>query len=81
MHPGTIDVSAGLMKQFLLWVGTQPRTYGDTMEAWRTSCPRISVWEDAVAEGLVELEPTPAGAQATVKVLLTAAGNARIAER
>ena len=25
------------------------------MEAWRSSCPRHSVWEDAVDEGLVRV--------------------------
>ena len=23
------------------------------MDAWRTSCPRLSVWEDALADALV----------------------------
>ena len=36
------------------WVGKSPRTYADVMEAWRTSCPRLTVWEDAVERGLVE---------------------------
>jgi hypothetical protein len=41
------------MIQFLRWVAERPRTYVDVMEAWRTSCPRQSVWEDAQAAGLV----------------------------
>ena len=36
------------------WVGKSPRTYADVMEAWRTSCPRLTVWEDAVERGVVE---------------------------
>jgi hypothetical protein len=42
--------------EFLNWVAARPRTYDETMEAWRTSCPRLSVWEDSVIDGLVCLE-------------------------
>jgi hypothetical protein len=44
------------MIQFLSWVADRPRSYTATMEAWRTSCPRLSVWEDAVIADLVRLE-------------------------
>jgi len=47
------DHSDLLMTQFLRWLAERPRTYADVMEAWRTSCPRQSVWEDAQADGLV----------------------------
>ena len=36
------------------WVAKAPRSYSDVMEAWRTSCPRLTVWEDAVDRGYVE---------------------------
>lgn len=36
------------------WVAREPRTHADVMNAWRTSCPRLTVWEDAVDRGLVE---------------------------
>ena len=39
--------------QMLAWIDARPRTYGETMEAWRTSCPRMPVWEDAVSGRLV----------------------------
>lgn len=45
-----------LTLQFLAWVAEGPRTYRQTMEAWRTSCPRMPVWEDAVDGGLVETD-------------------------
>ena len=45
-----------LMAQFLRWVAERPRTYTDVMDAWRTSCPRQSVWEDAQLGGLVEFD-------------------------
>jgi hypothetical protein len=42
--------------QFLEWLAAAPRSYPEVMEAWRTSCPRLSIWEDAAQEGLVRLE-------------------------
>lgn len=44
-----------LTYQFLLWLFERPRTYGEAMDAWRTSCPRMSVWEDALSDGLIQL--------------------------
>jgi hypothetical protein len=41
-----------IMRQFLAWVAERPRRREEVREAWR-SCPRISVWEDAVTEELV----------------------------
>jgi hypothetical protein len=35
------------------WVARGPKPYDEVMEAWRTSCPRFPVWEDAVELGLV----------------------------
>jgi hypothetical protein len=43
------------MRQFLEWVSARERTYDETMDAWRTSCPRLSVWEDASIAGYVVL--------------------------
>ena len=67
-----------LLIQLLAWVAARPRRYGETMEAWRTSCPRLPVWEDAVEAGLVEIvagaEPGTRGCE----VRLTAAGRTRL---
>jgi hypothetical protein len=41
-----------IMRQFVAWVGERPRRREDVREAWR-SCPRISVWEDAIMEEFV----------------------------
>jgi hypothetical protein len=41
-----------IMRQFLAWVAERPRRREEVREAWR-SCPRISVWEDAVMAELV----------------------------
>lgn len=36
------------------WVAREPRAYADVLDAWRTHCPRLTVWEDAVDRGLVQ---------------------------
>jgi hypothetical protein len=43
-----------LILDLVEWLARQPRPYAEVMEAWRTSCPRLPVWEDAVERGLVE---------------------------
>ena len=45
-----------LMQQFLAWIAGRPRSYAETMDAWRSSCPRLTIWEDALMEGLVQIE-------------------------
>jgi hypothetical protein len=42
-----------IMIQFLEWIAARPRRREDVMEAWRSSCPRFPVWEDARADGLI----------------------------
>ncbi len=42
-----------LVLDLVEWTANGPRTYRETMDAWRTSCPRLPVWEDAVDRGLV----------------------------
>jgi hypothetical protein len=44
-----------LMLEFLSWVSSRPRTYADAMNAWQTSCPRHTIWEDAIIDGLIQL--------------------------
>ncbi len=44
-----------IMLQFLTWVADRPRTREQAVEAWH-SCPHISVWEDAIVDGLVRTE-------------------------
>jgi hypothetical protein len=45
-----------LMLEFLTWLSSRPRTYGETMEAWQTRCPRHTIWEDALIDGLIQVE-------------------------
>jgi hypothetical protein len=47
------DTVESLILDLLEWVNIKERTYEETMEAWRTSCPRLPVWEEANDRGLV----------------------------
>ncbi len=42
-----------LVLDLLEWLARQDRTYAEVMDAWRTSCPKLPVWEDANDRGLV----------------------------
>jgi hypothetical protein len=57
-----------LTLQFLDWIAARPRSYADVMEAWRTSCPRLPVWEDAISRGLVKRESGPSLMHAMVSI-------------
>jgi len=57
------DTSQTLVLDFLEWLAPAPRPYAEVMERWRTACPRLTVWEDAVDRGYVARRreaPTPA---------------------
>ena len=43
-----------LIRDFVEWIAKEPRRYADALEVWRTTCPRLTVWEDATERGLVE---------------------------
>jgi hypothetical protein len=64
------DTVENLILDLLEWVERKDRTYQETADAWRTSCPKLPVWEDANDRGLVEtasangrslVRATPAG--------------------
>jgi len=46
-----------LVLDLVEWIAAGPRHYRDVMDAWRTSCPRLTIWEDAVDAGLVAVGP------------------------
>jgi hypothetical protein len=71
------DTVESLILDLVEWVGRQERTYRETMDAWRTSCPRLPVWEDATDHELVETVST--NGRAMVRV--TAAGLALLKEK
>lgn len=47
------DPVEALVLDLLEWIGSTPRPYAEVMDAWRTSCPRLPVWEEANARGFV----------------------------
>ena len=52
------DTITPLVCDLLEWLDRQPRTHADVMEGWRTSCPRLPVWEEATDRGLVARQGT-----------------------
>jgi hypothetical protein len=54
-HSACVDTPPNaLTRQLLEWLAARPRTREETLEAWRTTCPRHTPWEDACLAGLVE---------------------------
>lgn len=43
-----------LILDLLEWIGTSSRSYAEVIEAWRTSCPRLPVWEEANDRGFID---------------------------
>lgn len=64
-----------LVHDLVGWCAAAPRTYAEVLDAWRTSCPRLMVWEEAVERRLVE---TRAG-DGTLVVHVTRKGRELIA--
>jgi hypothetical protein len=63
-----------LMVQMLEWLADRPRSYGEAIDAWRSTCPRHPVWDDALLDGLIRIE---AGARMReAPVVVTGAGRA-----
>jgi hypothetical protein len=67
-----------LVLDLVLFVAAAPRPYAEVIEAWRTSCPRLAVWEEAVERGLVAFEH---GADGGVRVVATSAGRVALTQR
>ena len=65
-----------LILDLVEWIAKGPRAYQDVMDVWRTSCPRLTVWEDAVDRGY--LERRRIGGHG-VEVVVTPAGRAFLA--
>jgi hypothetical protein len=75
--PAMSTAPAALIHDLVGWLAAGPKPYDEVMEAWRTSCPRLTVWEDAVDAGLVVRRAAAGG----VIVELTAKGQALAAAR
>ena len=50
------DPASALTLQLLEWISDRPRTYAEVLDAWRSTCPRLSIWEDACSDGLIDCD-------------------------
>lgn len=61
------DAPDSLVLDLVEWVAREPRPYAEVLDRWRTSCPRLMVWEDALDRGFVKRVPAgERGAQVIV---------------
>ena len=51
----------GLTRQLLEWIEAGAHSYEEAMEVWRSSCPRHTIWEDALAAGLIDWDGSRQG--------------------
>ena len=65
------DATDALVLDLVEWIAREPRSYSEVIETWRTSCPRLTIWEDAVDCGYVTREPVAGGG---VRVAITESG-------
>jgi hypothetical protein len=65
-----------LVFDLVQWVAREPRTYAEVIDAWKTSCPRLTIWEDAIDQGFITRRNI--GARGTI-VVLTGTGQALLA--
>jgi hypothetical protein len=60
------ETTDALVLDLVEWVAREPRPYAEVIETWRTSCPRLTIWEDAVDRGYVARRPSIEGTRVTV---------------
>jgi hypothetical protein len=48
-----VEAADSLVLDLVEWIAREPRPYSEVIAAWRTSCPRLTIWEDAVDSGYV----------------------------
>jgi hypothetical protein len=71
------DPVDALLIDMLEWIAKEERPYAEVIEAWRTSCPRLPVWEEANARGMITREVR----DGTAIVSVTKAGHAFLSDR
>ena len=71
-HIQEFETVEALILDLLEWIGPTPRPYIEVLEAWRTSCPRLPVWEEATDRGLITRRHMP-GSSALVSVSVAGA--------
>ncbi|WP_426440178.1 hypothetical protein [Bradyrhizobium genosp. P] len=64
------ETTDALVLDLVEWIARQPRPYAEVIETWRTSCPRLTIWEDAVDRGYVARRPSVEG----LRVMVTEVG-------
>ena len=67
------------MVQFLTWASARPRRYAEARDAWTSTCPRLSLWEDAIIADLIRIVPAASGRAGDATVELTAKGRTAMA--
>jgi hypothetical protein len=55
-----------LILDLVEWIARAPRHNADVIDIWRTSCPRLTVWEEAMDRGLIERRQGPQGMMVVV---------------
>jgi hypothetical protein len=60
------DATDPLVLDLVEWIAKAPRLYAEVIESWRTSCPRLTIWEDAVDRGYVARETVAGGVRVTI---------------
>ena len=73
----TNAVVESLILDLLEWISSGGKTYDEVMDAWRTSCPKLPVWEEANDLGLITKEP----GQSDCIIRITLLGFAFLRER
>jgi hypothetical protein len=68
-------VSDAQILELLSWISREPRPYAEAIEVWKTNCPRHSLWEDALGDGLIRIVRNGTESQ----VALTPHGRAQLA--
>ena len=66
------DDIESLVVDLVEWVAREPRSYAEVFDTWRTSCPRLPVWEEACDRGLVARRSCASG---TAIVVVTDTGH------
>jgi hypothetical protein len=63
-----VDPLTPLILDFLDWMAATPRSYCQAMDAWRTSCPKLTVWEDACDRGFIIRRDLVAGQEPAIEL-------------
>jgi hypothetical protein len=61
------ELADPLVLDFVEWIAREPRAYAEVISTWKTSCPRLTIWEDAADRGYVARQ-TLAGSGLVVTV-------------